>query len=184
MGKKMKKIKSAVNPKKQEKNKNTKNNKENKDKKTEKNFEKDKETLINSLKYLSVYIGNKSDDEGVKCFNENGEEMYNLDCDIPLHYCDFGFMVDVDDGKIFDWKEKNIYAKVNIRVIDTGFYTFLDKNKNKIYEKEGYVPDFLGISALAYDNICFDTDVNGYILNWKENNIKEKIIEYLWEYME
>ncbi len=67
-----------------------------------------------------------------------------------------------------------------MRAMDTGFYTFFDENKIKIYEEEGYVPNFLGIEGDAYgDNIIFSTDVNGFILNWKEKKIKEQMIKYL-----
>ena len=81
--------------------------------------------------------------------------------------------------------KKKIYAKIFLKAGDTGIYDFLDKNKKKIYQTEGYVPNFLGISSEAYgDYICFDTDVNGYILNWKEKNIKEQIIEYIRKYLQ
>ena len=51
---------------------------------------------------------------------------------------------------------------------------------NYLDKEEGYVPDFLGINSPAYgDDINFDTDCNGFILKWKEKNIKEQIIEFL-----
>ena len=81
-----------------------------------------------------------------------------------------------------DWPNKKISVKVYMRAMDTGFYDYLDKNNNIIYQESGYVPDFLGVNSHAYgDCINFDTDVNGVILNWKEKNIKEKIIKYLGE---
>ena len=71
-----------------------------------------------------------------------------------------------------------------MRAQDSGFYNFYDKDNNKIYEKEGYVPNFFGITSESYgDNICFDTDINGFILDWKEKKIKNQIIEYLQHYM-
>ena len=71
-----------------------------------------------------------------------------------------------------------------MRAQDLGFYNFYDKDNNKIYEEDGYVPSFLGITSPAYgDVINFDTDVNGFILDWKEKKIKNQIIEYLQHYM-
>ena len=89
--------------------------------------------------------------------------------------------MDVDTGRILNWPDTKLYAKVNMRVMDTGFYNYLDKDNNKIYEAEGYAPGFLGLSP--GEDICFDTDVNGYILGWKEKKIKEQIIEYLRKHL-
>ena len=133
---------------------------------------------IKKIKYLIVSVGNEECFDGVEAFKENGEKVNEKDS--PLHYYDFNFEVDVDNGKISNWSEEKIYVKVNMRAMDTGFYTFFDENKIKIYEEEGYVPNFLGIEGDAYgDNIIFSTDVNGFILNWKEKKIKEQIIKYL-----
>ena len=58
----------------------------------------------------------------------------------------------------------------------------MDKNKNQIYEERVYVPNFLGIEQEAFgDDIVFNTDVNGFILNWIEKGIKDKMIKYLEE---
>ena len=101
-----------------------------------------------------------------------------------MYYGNFHFTEDVDTGRILDWPDAKLYAEVNMRAIDTGSYDFWDKDDNKIYEEQGYVPDFLGISSQAYgDDICFDTDINGYILGWKEKKIKEQIIEHLRKYI-
>ena len=90
-----------------------------------------------------------------------------------MHYGNFGFNVDIDSGRILDWPDTKLYVKVNKRVQDSGFYDFYVKDNNKIYETEGYVPNFLGIISKGYgDNILFDTDVNGFILAWKEKMIK------------
>ena len=150
--------------------------KEEEDDKKEKLLEK-----IYKVKYVSVYVGNENDDEGVETYRENGEKvgLYDEE-DPPLFYSDFYFKVDVDTGRILDWPDTKLYVKVNIRVQDTGFYDFYDKHNNKIYEDSGYVPDFLDISCKGYgDDICFNTDINGYILDWKEKKIKKKIIKYL-----
>ena len=139
---------------------------------------------IYKVKYLSVCVGNEDCDDGVEIFRENGEKLDPFDDEAPLYYGNFHFTVDVDTGRILDWPDAKLYAEVNMRAIDTGSYDFWDKDDNKIYEEQGYVPDFLGISSQAYgDDICFDTDVNGYILGWKEKKIKEQIIEHLRKYI-
>ena len=136
-----------------------------------------KKTL--NIKYLSIYVGNEDCDDGVQAFDEKGNLIMKSE-DIPLDYGNFNLKIDVDEGKIVDWPEKKISVKVYMRAMDTGFYDFYDKNNNLIYKEEGYVPDFLGINSPAYgDDINFDTDCNGFILKWKEKNIKEQIIEFL-----
>ena len=135
---------------------------------------------ISKVKYVMVYVGNEEDDYGVETYRENGEKVDMLEEKVPLNYGNFGFTLDVDTGKILDWPATKLYVKVHLRAIDTGFYTFCDKDKNKIYEINGYVPDFFGISSPGYgDCINFDTDVNGFILDWKEKDIKNKIIKYM-----
>ena len=95
--------------------------------------------------------------------------------------------MDVDTGKILKWPYTGLKVKVNVRPKDTGFYGYYNEyykdyiydNDSIIYEEhDGYVPDFLGITSSAY-GIHFDTDVNGFILDWKEKKIKEKIIKHL-----
>ena len=133
------------------------------------------------IKYLSISVGNEDCDDGVTAYDEKGNLVTKME-DIPLHYGNFNLKIDVDEGKIMDWPNKKISVKVYMRAMDTGFYDYLDKNNNIIYQESGYVPDFLGVNSHAYgDCINFDTDVNGEILNWKEKNIKEKIIKYLGE---
>ena len=152
----------------------------------EKEEDKNKKLLekIYKVKYLSVCVGNEDDCDGVETFRENGEKVDPYDFKVPLYYGDFHFAVDVDIGRILDWPDTKLYSKVNIRAIDTGSYDFYDKDDNKIYGEVGYVPDFLGISSPAYgDNICFETDVNGFILDWKEKKIKEQIIKHLKKYL-
>ena len=150
--------------------------------------EKDKkeesiEDKINRIKYLLIYVGEEDCEDGVEAYNENGEKIEDQS-EAPLDYGDFSLKVDVDTGRILDWPNKKISVKVYMRAKDTGFYTFCDKNNNIIFEESGYVPDFLGIKEPAYgDDINFDTDVKGFILNWKEKNIKNEIIEYLQERM-
>ena len=163
----------------------TKKKEDDKEEEIEENEEDKRKKIIekiNKVKYLMVYVGNEDDDEGVETYRENGEKV-DIDDDEekpPLNYGDFGFTVDVDTGRILDWPDTKLYVKVHIRAKDTGFYTFCDKDKNKIDEIDGYVPDFLGITSPAYgDDICFDTDVNGFILDWKEKDIKNKIIKYM-----
>ena len=148
----------------------------------EKNEEEKKKKLLEKIykvKYLNVCVGNE-DYDGVEIFRENGEKIDSFDVEPPLYYGNFHFTVDADTGKILDWPNTKLYAKVYMRAIDTGSYDYYDKDDNKIYEEEGYVPDFFGITSPAYgDTIYFDTDANGFILDWKEKNIKEQIIKHL-----
>jgi len=165
------------------KKENTKKTEDDKEEEIEESKEDKKEKIIEKIskvKYVMVYVGNEEDDEGVETYRENGEKVDILEEKVPLNYGNFGFTLDVDTGKILDWPDTKLYVKVHLRAIDTGFYTFCDKDKNKIYEINGYVPDFFGISSPGYgDCINFDTDVNGFILDWKEKDIKNKIIKYM-----
>ena len=148
-------------------------------------LEKEKETdinqskKINSVKYLAISVGEEDCDDGVKAFDEQGNIITDRK-DIPLDYGNFNLKIDVDNGKIIDWPKKKISVKVYMRAKDTGFYNYYDKDNKLIYEESGYVPDFLGINNPAYgDDINFDTDLDGFILKWKEKNIKADIIKHL-----
>ena len=134
---------------------------------------------INSVKYLAISVGEEDCDDGVKAFDEQGNIITDRK-DIPLDYGNFNLKIDVDNGKIIDWPKKKISVKVYMRAKDTGFYNYYDKDNKLIYEESGYVPDFLGINHPAYgDDINFDTDLDGFILKWKEKNIKADIIKHL-----
>ena len=134
---------------------------------------------INSVKYLAISVGEEDCDDGVKAFDEQGN-IFTDRKDIPLDYGNFNLKIDVDNGKIIDWPKKKISVKVYMRAKDTGFYNYYDKDNKLIYEESGYVPDFLGINNPAYgDDINFDTDLDGFILKWKEKNIKADIIKHL-----
>ena len=134
---------------------------------------------INSVKYLAISVGEEDCDDGVKAFDEQGNIITDRK-DIPLDYGNFNLKIDVDNGKIIDWPKKKISVKVYMRAKDTGFYNYYDKDNKLIYEESGYVPDFLGINNPAYgDDINFDTDLDGFILKWKEKNIKADIIKHL-----
>ena len=165
------------------KKENTKKKEDDKEEEIEENEEDKREKIIekiNKVKYVMVYVGNEDDYEGVETYRENGEKVGIDEEKPPLNYGNFGFTVDVDTGRILDWPDTKLYVKVHLRAIDTGFYTFCDKDKNKIDEINGYVPDFLGITSPAYgDVISLDTNVNGFILDWKEKEIKKQIIKYL-----
>ena len=134
---------------------------------------------INSVKYLAISVGEEDCDDGVKAFDKEGNIITDRK-DIPLDYGNFNLKIDVDNGKIIDWPKKKISVKVYMRAKDTGFYNYYDKDNKLIYEESGYVPDFLGINNPAYgDDINFDTDLDGFILKWKEKNIKADIIRHL-----
>ena len=134
---------------------------------------------INSVKYLAISVGEEDCDDGVKAFDKQGNIITDRK-DIPLDYGNFNLKIDVDNGKIIDWPMKKISVKFYMRAKDTGFYNYYDKDNKLIYEESGYVPDFLGINNPAYgDDINFDTDLDGFILKWKEKNIKADIIKHL-----
>ena len=141
-----------------------------------KKLEKKIEGKINKVKYLNVY--NEMCENRIETFGENGEK---IDHKNPLYNDSFSFEVDVDTGKILKWSYTKLKAKVNVRPNVTGsygYYGYYDKDYNCIHEEQGYVPDFLGITSSAY-GIHFDKDANGFILDWKEKKIKEKIIKHL-----
>ena len=145
----------------------------------EKQADTNQSKKINSVKYLAISVGEEDCDDGVKAFDEQGNIITDRK-DIPLDYGNFNLKIDVDNGKIIDWPKKKISVKVYMRAKDTGFYNYYDKDNKLIYEESGYVPDFLGINNPAYgDDINFDTDLDGFILKWKEKNIKADIIKHL-----
>ena len=147
--------------------------------KKEKQADINQSKKINSVKYLAISVGEEDCDDGVKAFDEQGNIITDRK-DIPLDYGNFNLKIDVDNGKIIDWPKKKISVKVYMRAKDTGFYNYYDKDNKLIYEESGYVPDFLGINNPAYgDDINFDTDLDGFILKWKEKNIKADIIKHL-----
>ena len=128
---------------------------------------------------MAISVGEEDCDDGVKAFDKQGNIITDRK-DIPLNYGNFNLKIDVDNGKIIDWPKKKISVKVYMRAKDTGFYNYYDKDNKLIYEESGYVPDFLGINNPAYgDDINFDTDLDGFILKWKEKNIKADIIKHL-----
>ena len=181
---------------KNEQNKNNKDeNKEKKNIKKEKSLKKSKTENIKTVKkskekerreklneiYNIKYLGCGYSDDGIEdgfvAFNNNGQKVGKEN--VGMYY---GFKIDVDDGKIVNWPEKNLYLKLFIKVVDTGSDAFYDKENNIIYEAWGYVHDFLGINSPSYgDYINFDTDIHGYIKDWKEKNFYQKIIDYLKE---
>ena len=172
--------KKVIMTKKDKRNKKEKKVRKENTKKAEEIKEKEEEDKIEKL---LEKICNEECKDGVETFTENGEKVDPFDDEAPLYYGNFGFKVDVDTGRILDWPDSKLYVKVNMRVMDTGFYDYYDKDNNKIYEEEGYAPNFLEISSKYCEDICFDTDANGFILGWKEKNVKEQIIEHLREYL-
>ena len=58
----------------------------------------------NNIKDVNANVGEEDCFDGVEGFNENGEKLNENES--PLHYYDFNFKVDVDDGKIMNWPEK------------------------------------------------------------------------------
>ena len=165
--------------KKKMKNKTKAKNKFNKmvKKENKSNEKNEKLKKINSVKYLCCAYCDDGIEDGFMAYKENGEH-------VESEY--FGmlssFGIDIDKGKIMNWKEKGLYLKLFIKVVDTGTYWFMYKDNKTIFEESGYVPDILGINEPAYgDYINFDTDIHGNILGWKEKNMKQKIIDYLKE---
>ncbi len=141
------------------------------------NKNKENNEKIKAVKYLSCCYCDDGIEDGFEAYKENGEKVEN-----EYFKMRDGFEIDIDEGKIRNWPEIGLYLKLFIKVVDTGTYIFLDKDNKKIYEEWGYVPDILGINEPAYgDYINFDTDIHGYILGWREKNMKQKIIDYLTE---
>ena len=121
---------------KKSKNENIKTVKKSKEKSKEKE-RKEKLNEIYNIKYLGCGYSDDGIEDGFVAFNNNGQKVGKKN--VGMYY---GFKIDVDDGKIVNWPEKNLYLKLFIKVVDTGSYVFYDKDNNIIYESWGYVPDF------------------------------------------
>ncbi len=72
-------------------------------------------------------------------------------------------IIDVNTGKILNWQQGTT-AKVHYKICDDGIYILLDKNRNQIIQKDGYVIDSLSINDNGYgDYIIIEIDENGFI---------------------
>ena len=77
-------------------------------------------------------------------------------------------LIELETGQILNW-EKGVTASTRYKVSDSGVYRLLDKDKNVVAERDGYVPRLLAPEdkTFAGDYVMMDVDENGFIKNWK-----------------
>lgn len=69
-------------------------------------------------------------------------------------------------------------VSVHVKVSDSGSYTLVDSNGNKIKEHDGYVPGFFPGEHYG-DYLILDIDLKtGQIMNWKKS-IEREVKEFL-----
>ena len=76
-------------------------------------------------------------------------------------------LIDLETGKIVNW-EIGTNAKIHYKSCDDNLFKLLDKDKNTITTKEGYVIDMMCPSENGYgDYVIMYVDGNGFINDFK-----------------
>lgn len=75
--------------------------------------------------------------------------------------------IDIDSGRILNWKE-GVIGDIHFKVCDDGDYRILDEDGDEIVKKEGYVPDIMCPEENGYgDYIIMKINENGFIAHWQ-----------------
>jgi len=78
-------------------------------------------------------------------------------------------LINLETGQIVNWT-KGIKADIHYKVCDDGLYTLVDKDKQKIKEIEGYVPNIMCPKGTGYgDYIIMDINEDGFIQGWSRD---------------
>ena len=74
---------------------------------------------------------------------------------------------DLKTGRVLDWIEGNTFD-IYSKVCDAGIYYLLDKDKKRIFRRDGYVPEGVCHGDNGYgDYIIMKINEKGYIENYK-----------------
>ena len=116
------------------------------------------------VEYLQSIL--KIRDWSVSTVNGKKDKQKQMPCREDSDY--WKPLIELKTGQILNW-EKGVTASTNYKVSDSGVYRLLDKNKNVVAEREGYVPRLLAPEdkSFAGDYVMMNIDENGFIKNWK-----------------
>ena len=96
----------------------------------------------------------------------------------PTDHDEIRLVIDVETGDIMTCPEDFCADFFNVKLVDTGTYTLLDKDDDVVASYEGYVPDVLDLGGDGYgDYLNFEVK-NGQIEDWKWN---EELFEQFME---
>ena len=83
--------------------------------------------------------------------------------------------IDIDKGVIVDWPG-DVEADIHYKVCDECHITIVDKDNQKVYDRESYVPNALCIGERGGgDYIIMHIDRDGKIKDWNPNKVKDFI---------
>ena len=96
----------------------------------------------------------------------------------PTDHDEIRLVIDVETGDIMTCPEDFCADFFNVKLVDTGTYTLLDKDDDVVASYEGYVPDVLDLGGDRYgDYLNFEVK-NEQIEDWKWN---EELFEQFME---
>lgn len=78
-------------------------------------------------------------------------------------------VIDVETGDIMTCPEDFCADFINVKLVDEGTYTLLDKDDEVVATYEGYVPDVLDLSHNGYGDYLEFAVTNEHIDDWKWN---------------
>lgn len=94
-------------------------------------------------------------------------------------------LVDINTGKIENWKDTTQDTDIFTKVCDEGVYTLYDSDMNKICEVDGYVPSIFECNECGWgDYFNMTIEPTGHIKNWEHDldsklgNLKSNIYNY------
>ena len=116
------------------------------------------------VEYLQSIL--KIRDWSVSTVNGKKDKQKQMPCREQSDY--WKPLIELKTGQILNW-EKGVTASTRYKVSDSGVYRLLDKDKNVVAEREGYVPRLLAPEdkSFAGDYVMMNIDENGFIKNWK-----------------
>jgi hypothetical protein len=96
--------------------------------------------------------------------------------DFPLRKGDvWQAVINIDTGTIEGWPQSETGSReLHMKVVDSGRYTLMDRNRKEIAKLDDYVPDI--IPGRYGDYVELDIGPGGKISNWKPKN--ESIAEF------
>ena len=117
---------------------------------------------------------NKNDVEFISIAVPVRYEEDDIPNDFPFRKNDIWSILVKTNGEIVDFP-KDIHININMKVVDTGIYILLDKDKNELARIDCYVPDNHSIPGEYGDYLDFKIS-NGFITNWYKNPTYEEFL--------
>lgn len=125
------------------------------------------------VKYLLAKVGARYREDATVNGVEDIEENL-MPCFEGKNWCP---LIDIESGQILNW-EKGKEAYVHYKSCDENNFYLLDKTKNVISEKEGYVINMMCPAEDGFgDYVIMNIDSDGFIKNFKADlsDFKKKI---------